>query len=181
MKIFSGVLHIARFRAEGMQAFGATPRALLNSLAPLLAFPVVGGLLDMLHGQFISALSDLLATLVALLTPLVVTEAFARRWGREALWLRFAVASNWCQWALPVVLMAMLLCLWVLANLGLPVGPGIVSVGIVGLIVYGVSLHWFLARVGLDLTRGRAMIVVLAADLLTGLLVLMPRLLAASS
>ena len=133
------------------------------------------------QGDWQQALSDLLATLVALLTPLVVTEFFARRWGREALWMRFAVASNWCQWALPMALMAVIAVLWVAARLGLPTGEAVTGGCLVGLIFYGIALHWFLARRGLELSRGRATLLVLAADLLTGFLVVVPKLLAQGS
>ena len=180
MSIVSGIARIARFRAAGFASFAPTVQALLNSLAPLVAFPLVGGLLQLGHGNWRTAIADVLATMVALLTPLVVTEFFARRWGRGDRWLRFAVASNWSQWALPVALLAILLGLWILANLGLPMSTGVVGACIVGLIIYGIALHWFLARVGLDLPRGRATLLVLVSDLLTGLLVLTPRLLVSS-
>lgn len=180
MTVLSGMLRLARFNAVGFAQFPASSAALLNSLAPLVAFPLVGGLVQLLQGSVVSALSGLLATVVALLTPLVVTEFLARRWGRQALWLRFAVASNWCQWVLPMMLVAVVVVLWVLANLGLPVGGGALGAGIAVLILYGIVLHWFLARAGLDLSRGRAAVLVLAADLLTGVLIAGPRLLAIS-
>ncbi len=180
MSILRGILQLARFRAEGFATFSATPAGLLNSLAPLIAFPLVGGLAELARGGARSALVDLLATIVALLAPLIVTEFLARRWGREAQWLRFAVASNWCQWALPIMLMGIVIVLWILANLGLPLGEGAIGASLVVLIIYGISLHWFLARSGLGLSRGRAALLVLAADVSTGLLVILPRLLVGS-
>ncbi len=179
MSVFAGILRLARFRPEGFAEFAATPQALLNSLAPLVAFPLVGGLGELAQGNLGTALTDLLATTVALLTPLVVTEYLATRWGRGAYWLRFAVASNWCQWVLPLGVMVIVAVFWTLARVGLGLGSGVVVGAIVGLILYGIGLHWFLARQGLGLSRGRATLMVLAADLLTGALVMLPRVLAA--
>jgi len=176
MSALRGIARLARFRVDGFAEFVGTSQAVLNSLAPLVAFPLAGGLLQAGQGEWQSALSDLLATIVALLTPLVVTEFLARRWGREALWLRFAVASNWCQWAIPMALMAIVLVLWMGAQLGMHPSKAVVGGCLIGLICYGIALHYFLARVGLQLPRGRAVVMVLAADLLTGLLVVGPRL-----
>src|ERR1700744_2339459 len=92
-----GVLRVARGRADGMAQFGATRDAFLASLAPLIAFPLVGGVLMMLGGGGLDALTDLLATLCALLAPPVLSFEVARWWRREAEWLRFATAFNWCQ------------------------------------------------------------------------------------
>jgi hypothetical protein len=180
MSILTGILRLARFKPDGFVAFSATPQALLNSLAPLVAFPLVGGLSELAQGHMVTALSDFLATLVALLTPLVVTEFLSRKWGCGDRWLRFAVASNWCQWALPLAVVVMALALWLLARLGVSLGSGIVGACIIALMGYGIALHWFLARFGLGVSRGRATLLVLAADLTTGILVLAPRLLAAS-
>ena len=121
MTIWQGIWRLARFDAEGFEAFAPTSQALLNSFAPLLALPLVGGLLQIVQGDVVDGVSDLLATVVALLTPLVVGEAFARIWGREMRWARFAVASNWCQWALPMLLLAMALIGSVLDQAGISI------------------------------------------------------------
>lgn len=176
--VLVGIARLARFRVDGFAAFQASPQAVLNSLAPLVAFPLVGGLIELGQGRWQSALVDVLTTVVALLTPLVVSEFLARRWGRETRWLRFAVASNWAQWALPMVLMAMVVGLWLLSNLGIPMSRSVIGACMLGIFVYGLALHWFLARAGLDLSRGRAALLVGAADVLTGLLVIGPRLMA---
>ena len=49
------------------------------------------------------AIADLLATVAVLLAPPVLSFEFARLWGRQDHWLRFATAFNWCQWLLPVL------------------------------------------------------------------------------
>lgn len=179
MSILTGIRRLARFQADGFLSFKATPQALLNSLAPLLAFPLVGGLGELAQGNVATALSNLLATAVALLTPLVVSEFLATRWGAGSRWVRFAVASNWCQWVLPLGVMAIVIVFWSLAQLGIALGSSLVGAAIIGLIAYGIGLHWFMARRGLGLSCGRAALLVLAADLTTGCLVMLPRVIAA--
>ncbi len=46
----SGVARLARFRADGLAAFDASPVGLLNALAPWLAFALVGGGLALAGG-----------------------------------------------------------------------------------------------------------------------------------
>ncbi len=110
------VIRLARGRADGMRQFGATREAFLASLAPLIAFPLVGGVLMLLGGGGLTALSDLLATLCALLAPPVLSFEVARLWGRQDAWLRFATAFNWCQWVIPVIGSVLLLVLGMLAG-----------------------------------------------------------------
>ena len=78
-------------------------------------FPLVGGALMLLGGGGLDALSDLLATLCALLAPPVLSFEVARLWGREAAWLRFATAFNWCQWVPVFASLLLLVCLAMLA------------------------------------------------------------------
>ena len=104
----------------------------------------------LMGGGGIGALSDLLATLCALIAPPVLSFEIARLWHREAAWLRFATAFNWCQWAIPVLGSMLLLALGMLVAVGLPrnAARGLALLGLVG---YGLWLHWFLARHGLGL------------------------------
>jgi hypothetical protein len=175
--IVVGVMRLARGRADGFSQFGATRDSFLASLAPLMAFPLVGGVLLLMGGGGIGALSDLLATLCALVAPPVLSFEIARLWHREAAWLRFATAFNWCQWAIPVLGSILLLALGMLVAVGLPrtAARGLALLGLVG---YGLWLHWFLARHGLGLSRSRAAILVLGINVATVLIVVVPRLLA---
>jgi hypothetical protein len=174
--IVLGVIRLARGRADGIRQFGATRDAFLASLAPLVAFPLVGGVLMLLGGGGLTALSDLLATLCALVAPPVLSFEIARLWGRQAAWLRFATAFNWCQWVIPVIGGVLLMVLAILATLGLP--RGVARAGFVlGLISYGLWLHWFLVRHGLGLSRVRAGLLVFGVNCVTVLLVLGPRVL----
>ncbi len=178
MSILRGIIRIARFRADGLAQFGDTIQAMSSSLAPLVAFPLVGALLEIGQGNWVIAVSDLLASLVALLAPLVISETLARFWGVRAAWMRYAVASNWAQWAMPMALLALLAALFVMGRVGVAVTPAVIGAGAIGVVLYGVALHWFLARAALGLSRLRAVLMVLACDVTTVLLVLGPRLLA---
>jgi hypothetical protein len=176
--ILLGVVRLATGRADGLAHFGNTTQAFLTSLAPLIAFPLVGSALLIINGGGLPALSDLLATLCALLAPPVLSWWFARRWQREALWLRFATAFNWCQWAIPVMASALLVVLGVFMAIGLPNRvAGVVAV--IGLVSYGLWLHWFLARRGLGLPATRAALFVVCVNLGTAALIVGPRVLMA--
>jgi hypothetical protein len=163
--IVVGIMRLARGRADGLLHFGATREAFLVSLAPLVAFPVVGGMLMLLGDGGLNALSDLLATLCALLAPPVLSFEVARLWGREAAWLRYATAFNWCQWV-PMFVSLLLLVLGLLAGL------------LFVLVGYGLWLQWFVARHGLGLSALRAAVMVLGVNFATVALVLGPRVLA---
>ncbi len=176
--ILLGVVRLATGRADGLAQFGNTTQAFLISLAPLIAFPLVGSALLIVNGGGLPALSDLLATLCALLAPPVLSWWFARLWQREAVWLRFATAFNWCQWAIPVMASALLVVLGLLMAAGLPNSvAGVVAV--LGLVSYGLWLHWFLARRGLGVSVARAVLFVVCVNLGTAALILGPRLLMA--
>ncbi len=174
--IVVGIVRLARGRADGLQQFGATREAFLASLAPLVAFPLVGGALMLLGGGGLPALSDLLATLCALMAPPVLSFEVARLWGREASWLRFATAFNWCQWVIPLLGSLLIMVVSMMAELGLPqqIARWIV---VLGLVSYALWLHWFVARHGLVLSAMRAALLVLGVNLGTVLIVVGPRVL----
>jgi hypothetical protein len=174
--ILLGIFRIATGRPDGLAQFSDTPEAFLASLAPLVAFPLVGTLLMLGQGGGLAALSDLLATLCALLAPAVLSFELARRWGRAAAWTRFAVAFNWCQWAIPVLSVGLVVLAGMLVAIGVPTDAALVIV-VIGLGGYALWLHWFLARHGLGLSPGRAAMLVVGVNLATILLVLGPRLL----
>jgi hypothetical protein len=175
--IVVGVMRLARGRPDGFSQFGATRESFLASLAPLIAFPLVGGVLMLIGGGGIAALSDLLATVCALVAPPVLSFEIAQLWHRDAAWLRFATAFNWCQWAIPVLGSMLLLALGVLVAVGLPRSAAR-GLALLGLVSYGLWLHWFIARHGLGLSRFRAAVLVLGINLATVVIVVGPRLLA---
>ena len=172
-----GIIRLARGKADGLTQFGSTRETFLASLAPLVAFPLVGGVLMMLGGAGLDGLGALLETLCAVLAPPVLTFEAARRWGRQDAWLRFATAFNWCQWVIPIVGSLLLLVFGVLTMAGLP--PQAARTGVlVGLVGYGLWLHCFLARHGLGLSWSQAGLMVVGVNLATVLLVAGPRMLA---
>ena len=168
-----GMLRLARGRVDGLAEFGDTPQAFLASLAPLLAFPIVGALLLLASDGPVKALATLLVTLVVQLAPAVLSHALARRWGRDEAWMRYATAFNWCQWALPLAAMALLIVLQAGMQMGLPEDVADAAL-LAGLGAYGLWLNWLLARHGLRLSGGRAALLVAATNLGTVLLVAGP-------
>ncbi|HEY0185586.1 MAG TPA: hypothetical protein VGC09_22520 [Rhodopila sp.] len=175
--ILLGILRVARGRADGVACFGSSPQAFLSSLAPLIAFPLVGAALALFTEGPRRALTGLAMTMCALLTPPVVSYELARIWQRTEAWARFATAFNWCEWILPV-----LACLVIVPlSLGISAGmtetaASLVLVSCLG--VYGLWLHWFLARKALGLTGFRAVALVFVVNLGTAVVVMGPRFLA---
>jgi hypothetical protein len=174
--VLLGIVLSARGRPEGLNHFGDSTNSFLASLAPLIAFPLVGGGLMLAQGGGLGAVGDFLEVLCALLAPAVISHFIAGRWGREAAWMRYATAFNWCQWVMPVVLSALLVVLGLAIAVGLPNQlAGIL--GVAALIAYGLWLHWFLARNGLQLSKLRAAGLVLTVNFGTTLIVVIPQLL----
>jgi hypothetical protein len=174
--ILLGILRVARGRPDGIGCFGSTPQAFLSSLAPLLAFPLVGAVLAMFTEGPRRALTGLAMTLCALLTPAVISYELARVWKRADAWGRFATAFNWCEWILPV-----LACL-IMVPLSVAITAGMSETAASRLLVlclglYGIWLHWFLARNGLALSRLRAGVLVFLVSLGTAVVVMGPGLL----
>lgn len=177
--VMVGILRIARGRADGVLCFGGTPRSFLSSLAPLLAFPLVGAA----RGLFVDgpgqALTSLAVTLCALLTPAVLSFELARFWRRSDQWMRFATALNWCEWTLPILAFVVVLPLSIAITVGLNEDTASVLM-IGGLGVYELWLHWFLARKALGLSGLRAFLMVLLVNGGTVAVVLGPHYLAQS-
>ena len=176
----AGLLRLARFRADGLAHFEGSPRAFLDSLAPLVGFTLAAAVLMLMRGAAQAALTDVLVTLILLLAPAVISEAFARHWDREAAWAKFAVAFNWCQWTVPIVLVVCLLLSGVLVAVGWSRDQAIGAAAI-GVVAYGLSLHWFLSRHALQLSHARSLLLVLAMNFGAGLLAFGPPWLASTA
>lgn len=175
--IILGVMRIARGRADGIDCFGSSPQAFLSSLAPLVAFPLVSAVLGMFTEGPRSALTGLAMTVCALLMPAVVSYELARLWHRTEAWARFATAFNWCEWILPLLACLLMVPLSVAISAGMSeTAASLVLVSCLGL--YGLWLHWFLARNALGLSGFRAVLLVFLVNLGTAVVVLGPRLLA---
>jgi hypothetical protein len=175
--IFVGIFRIAYGRADGIACFGSSSQAFLSSLAPLLAFPLVGAGLAIATEGPRRALTGLTMTLCALLTPPIVSYELSRIWHRTDAWIRFATAFNWCEWILPLLAILLMVPLGVAISMGL--NEAAASVVLFGcLALYGLWLHWFLARKALALPVMRAVGLVFLVNLGTVAAVMGPRLLA---
>ncbi|HYZ60930.1 MAG TPA: hypothetical protein VE650_00635 [Acetobacteraceae bacterium] len=172
-----GVWKVARGRAEGMARFGDTTQSFLASLAPLIAFPVAGALLELVSDGLVPALGLLAVTIIAQLAPPVLSHVLAVRWQREHAWLHYATAYNWCYWAIPVVAALLMTLFGMGLRAGLPAETA-VQAFFLSLAAYSLWLHWFLARHGLALSVWRAILLVVLVNAGTLLLAFGPRLLA---
>ena len=180
MSLLRGIARIARLRADGLQEFAATPLAFLNSLAPMLAFPLVGGAVSLLGGAFRDGMDNILASTVALLAPAVLSQLLARFWRREPAWLRYAVAYNWCQAAMTLVAVLVVAGLVSAAMAGQPVRAPLALI-VLAMAVYWLVICWFLASRGLGVAWWRAVLLVIFVNVGTGLLVMLPRIAAGLS
>ena len=160
---------LGRGHADGLDGFNATVAGFLASLLPLLLLALL-----MAAGGAPDAARGLAGAVVGLLAPPVLSHALATRWGREREWLRYAVAVNWCQWALPM-LFAVLLLLAQLVSGGGAGAAVAVRVAVFGLVAYWLWLDWFITRHALRLPAGRAALLVFAVSLGSGALVLLPQ------
>lgn len=175
--VVSGIALTATGRKEGLERFGASREQFLASLAPLVAFPLVGALLVAASGQPLLAGWQFLATLCGVLAPLAAAYELARFWGRGDRWLRFGTAYNWCQW--PILLFA-LLCVGLVASaLRRSLGESVAVLAAIGAAAaYGLWLHWFITRHTLDLSALRAALLVVLINVAGIVAVLGPALLA---
>jgi hypothetical protein len=165
--VIAGLTKLAQGDATGILHFGHTPRAFLLSLVPMIALPLTIGFATIVSGAVVQALEDLTASLCVLLLPPVICHVLAKAWKREELWLRFAVAFNWCQFGLSVLCIGALLALGVVlgtagASANSDMAMAVVALMCLGIVGYGLWLHWFVARCGLAVSGGRAALVVLA-------------------
>ncbi len=165
--LLTGLLRLARGDASGILSFGHTPRAFLASLIPLATIPLVSAAIAFFHGAIARSLTDIAAALCLLLVPAVVSHALARHWQREAFWLRFAIACNWCHFGLTIGGFVLLFAIGVVIGTGggspsSPAAAIAVAILCLGILGYVLWLHWFVARAGLGLSGGRAALVVLA-------------------
>ena len=165
--IVAGLIQLARGDATGIMQFGHTPRSFLLSLIPLLALPLAVSFSMVATGEIQRGLTYLCAAIAALLTSPVITHLLAKYWKRDNFWLRYAIAFNWSQFAITLLL---LILFRVLASVMASVNAGqpsaglavAIALGFLGLLGYTFWLHWFIARCGLGISRWQAVVVVLA-------------------
>lgn len=171
--ILRGMFRVARGRADGLTCFGASPQSYLTSLAPLVAFPLVGATMGLFTEGPRRALTDLAMTLCAILTPAVLSYELSRFWKREDAWFRYATAFNWCEWILPIVAVLAMMPLSIAIGAGMRQSVA-AALFVVFLGLYGLWLHWFLARNALGLSVGKAVLLVMIVNAGTAAAVIVP-------
>ena len=171
--ILRGVFMLARGRAAGIAEFANTSDGLAASLAPLIAFPLVGAGVVALSGQPKLAAIAFLSRLCGILALPVITQAYAQLTKREAVWLRTATALNWSFWLLiPLLFLAAF------------IGAGLVSTGVAETMAeeiviclvaaYMLWFHWFTVRTGLSLPGWSAAVLVVITNIAICLLTFGP-------
>jgi len=175
MEILRGIIEIALGRASGLQRFGATPRAVLNSLYALMVLPGISAFVMLARDEFGEALSVALILVCALLAPMIISHLLALLWKREAEWLAFATAFNWSRFAIIGVFAVMLLATMLLVQLGFPRETA-ANLLVIEMSFYSLWLEWFVARRTLRLSAGRALATVLMINGGTFLLLAIPNL-----
>ena len=77
-----------------------------------------------------------------MLAPAAVSHALARWWGREARWLRYAIAFNWCQWVITAGGLTALLLGEIALQIGLPRNAVLIVLSL-GFMGYAMALPQF--------------------------------------
>lgn len=174
--ILRGLLLLARGKKSGIMEFDSSLNGFTASLAPLIAFPLVGAGISILGGQWQLAVIGFLSRLCAVLVLPLITYEFARRIGRESLWLRTATALNWSFW---MVLPALFIAAFtgaVLVEAGLEMQNA--EFAALGFIAgYLLWYHWFIVRTGLGLSVMQAVLLVAISSFAIGLFTVGPTLL----
>lgn len=171
-----GVFRVAFGRADGFARLGTTVSSFLSSLAPLIAFPLAGALIQLYRNDWLAAVSLVLLTLVAQLAPPVLSHWLTVRWKCEDRWLGYATAYNWCYWAVPMAGALLTVMFAVAVGAGLPSQLAAQAV-LACLAIYSLWLNWFVARHTLALSKAKAALLVVIVNAGTGLLVIGPALL----
>ncbi len=171
-RLLGAIARLVAFNPAGFDAIEASPAGFLASLAPLLAFTLVGAGAELVVMGWRVGLDDGLQMLCVLLGQPVISHLYARLWHREAFWLRYATAMNWCQLALPVVGLGLLLLI-TLANGGIG-GVDTFAIVFALLFSYSVLLNWFLAWRGLALGPWRGLAFLFAVTLTLALVLSVP-------
>jgi hypothetical protein len=168
-----GATRLAKGDAHGIQFFGDTPEAFWKSFwAAAIAAPLHALLLAIELGGAHVAASGLRVLLVETIAYVVLWTAFplamysvAKVIDREELYIRFICAANWS-----FVLQAAF-SLFMEASIAIDILPSIVANGLAVVTLAALLLYsWFIARVGLELSRlGAAGIV--ALDVMISLII----------
>ncbi len=166
--ILRGLFLMARGAKSGIKEFDNTMDAFTASLAPLIAFPLVGAGVFSIGWAMAARPRRFLSHLCAVLALPLITHEFARRTGREALWLRTATALDWSFWLLEPLLFVAAVAGAVFVQFGLPlISAEYIALGLMA--GYLFWYHWFIVRTGLVLGRGAGGVLVVITSLVMAL------------
>ena len=168
-----GLMLIGTGRPAGFTQFGASVEAFLASLAPWLGLLVVLAGAIAWSGRPGLGLAFFLVALCNLLAPAVIADGFCRVWDRRQHWALYANVLNCAQW----LTLAVIVLLLPLATLAVAAGlsqDSAVRLLMAVLVAYVMWFHWFAARHALQVSRGRALLVMLGVLFGTALLVHLP-------
>jgi hypothetical protein len=153
--ILRGLFLLGRGRKTGMNEFNNSLEGFNASLAPLIAFPLVGSAISAVSGDWKLALVAFLSRLCAVLVLPVIVYEYARMTGRLGQWLKVASALNWSFWmAIPMLFVAAVIGA-MMVETGLDMQNGEVA-AIALLVLYLVWLQWFIMRTGLEISMAKA-------------------------
>lgn len=161
-----GLLLLAIGRAEGFKYFGTGADSFLASLAPLVAFAIVLSALFIIANYLQVGIAVFLALTIVLLGPAVIAEPLCRLWQRDAYWPLYANILNWSK-LLPFLVLPLAMPIAAAA-------PDLVPVIQLVLMIYGLWFNWFVARGALRISGLRALLVLIATQGGSNLLLLLP-------
>jgi hypothetical protein len=165
--ILRGLFLLARGQKSGIKEFDPSMDAFTASLAPLIAFPLVGAVVSIVGGGWQLGIIGFLSRLCAVLALPVITHAFAKRLGREALWLRTATALDWSFWMILPLLFVAAFAGAILVECGISMQSAeFFAMGLIG--GYLLWYHWIIVRAGLGLTRMQAVVLVAVSSAAIG-------------
>lgn len=171
--ILPGIAKLACGKSKGIDEFSGTIEAFAASLAPLIAFPLVGAVVTGLSGNWKLAILGFLSRLCAVLVLPVVVYEFSRLFKRQDKWVRTAIALNWCFWlVLPAILLAA-----IVGSISAQAGLSIQRVEVVVLAGVGLYLlwnRWFVLKSGLRIKGWAAALILLTSLVLMGVLSMLP-------
>lgn len=171
--ILPGIAKLACGKAKGIDEFSGSMEAFTASLAPLIAFPLVGAVVTALAGNWKLATLGFLSRLCAVLVLPVVVYEFSRLFKRQEQWVRTATALNWCFWlVLPAVLLAAIIGS-IAAQAGLPIQRVEVAV-LAGVGLYLLWNRWFVLKSGLRISGWGAALILLASLVVMAVLSVLP-------
>ncbi len=179
-RLMLGLFLIGTGRPAGFAQFGGNTDAYLSSLAPWLGVLVALAFVLAVSGNPLPAAAFFLLAVCNLLAPAVIADLFCRLWGRRQHWALYANVLNCAQW----LMVGVILVLLPVASAFLMSGLSQEDTGrlLLGLLAaYTLWFHWFAARHALQISAGRAMIVMLCVVFGTGLILQLPLMLAGRS